>query len=362
MTRLDLAAAILDNLTTAVLTLDRELRVTAINPAGEVMFEMSSKKMLGHRISELVNGGALIQVFQDSLATAHPITVRGMTVQLPSNRTLTIDCVATPLTDTKYARDVGDADGAALLVEITQIDRLMRLTREETLLDRQAANRAVMRGLAHEIKNPLGGLRGAAQLLERELSNQELKEYTQVIIREADRLRNLVDRMTGAHGPLVRRTVNLHTLLEHVRLLILAETPAGLSIERDYDPSLPELQADPEQLIQAVLNIVRNAAQALEGHGSIILRTRVDRGLTIGQRRYRLVLRTEIEDNGPGIPAELLEHIFYPMVTARAEGSGLGLAIAQDIVTQHHGLIECDSRPGRTVFTLYLPLENGDGS
>ena len=362
MTSRDFSASILDNLTTAVLTLDRELRLKAINAAGEMMFEMSSKKILGHRIDELINGGvALMQAFHESLATAHPITARGVSMELPGSRTLTVDCAATPLADLGRGRDTVNPDEPALLVELTQIDRRLRLTRDESLLERQAANRAVMRGLAHEIKNPLGGLRGAAQLLERELSNEELKEYTQVIIREADRLRNLVDRMTGARGPLMRRSVNWHAVLEHVRLLILAEMPAGLTVERDYDPSLPELQGDSEQLVQAVLNIVRNAAQALDGRGTIVLRTRVDRGLTIGQRRYRLVLRTEIEDDGPGVPAELLEQIFYPMVTGRAEGSGLGLAIAQDIATQHHGLIECDSRPGRTVFTLYLPLENGNG-
>jgi two-component system, NtrC family, nitrogen regulation sensor histidine kinase GlnL len=360
MTTQDFASSILDSLTTAVMTFDRELRLTAVNPAGEMIFAMSSKKMLGHRLSEFSNrSGTLQHTFEDALATGQPITVRGISVDLPGDRSLTLDCTATPLVDGTSETRSGEA--SALLVELTQVDRWLRLSRDESLLDRQAANRAVMRGLAHEIKNPLGGLRGAAQLLERELSSQDLKEYTQVIMREADRLRNLVDRMVGTHEPLARRTVNLHTVLEHVRLLMLAETPAGLSIERDYDPSLPEFQGDFDQLIQAVLNIVRNAAQALEGRGTIILRTRVDRGLTIGQRRYRLALRAEIEDNGPGVPTELLEHVFYPMVTGRADGSGLGLAIAQDIITQHRGLIECDSRPGRTVFTLYLPLENGNG-
>lgn len=360
MTTQDFATSIIGSLTTAVLTFDRELRLTTINPAGEMMFAMSSKKMLGHWLSEFSNGGgALRRAFEDALATGQPITARGITIDLPGHRSLTVDCTATPLIDgSDKARGVA---APALLAELTQIDRWLRLTRDENLLDRQAASRAVMRGLAHEIKNPLGGLRGAAQLLERELNNRDLKEYTQVIMREADRLRNLVDRMVGAHEPLTRRSVNMHTVLEHVRLLMLAETPAGLSIERDYDPSLPELQGDFEQLVQAVLNVVRNAVQALAGRGTIILRTRVDRGLTIGQRRYRLVLRAEIEDNGPGVPAELREHVFYPMVTGRADGSGLGLAIAQDIITQHGGLIECDSRPGRTVFTLYLPLENGNG-
>lgn len=363
MTKQEFVPSILENLTTAVLTLDATLRVTGINPAGEMMFEMSSKKMVGHRFADVAGGGgALLHALQDSLASGHPITARGVSVELPGNRSLTLDCAVTPLAEPHVpGTPVERNQNPVLLVELTQIDRLLRLTRDENLLDRQAANRALMRGLAHEIKNPLGGLRGAAQLLERELGDKHLREYTQVIIREADRLRNLVDRMTGVHKPLAKVPVNLHTVLEHVRLLVLAEVPAGLHIERDYDPSLPELQGDQEQLIQAVLNIVRNAVQALEGHGTIQLRTRVDRGFTIGQRRYRLVLRAEIEDDGPGIPPELLEHIFYPMVTGRADGTGLGLAIAQDIVTKHGGLIECSSRPGRTVFTLYLPLENGNG-
>ena len=356
MTHQGFAPSVLDNLTTAVLALDGDLRLAAINPAGEMMFQMSSNKIRGQRFSDLIGGGSgLLQALGDALAAGHPITARGVSVELPGNRAATLDCAVTPLDDG------GGHDGAALLVELTQIDRLLRLTRDENLLDRQTANRAVMRGLAHEIKNPLGGLRGAAQLLERELADAGLKEYTQVIIREADRLRNLVDRMAGAHKPLAKRPVNLHTVLEHVRLLVLAEIPAGLAIERDYDPSLPELEGDPEQLIQAVLNIVRNAVQALDGRGTICLRTRVDRGFSIGPRRHRLVLRADIEDDGPGVPPELLEHIFYPMVTGRADGSGLGLAIAQDIATQHGGFIQCASRPGRTVFTLYLPLENGNG-
>ena len=351
------APTILDSLTTAVMTLDPGLRLTAVNAAAEMLFEMSRKKMLGQRFADLVQGeSALHQALADALAGNHPIMVRGASLELPAGRTAAVDCAVTPLPE-------GGAEGGrpdrALLVELTRIDRLLRLTRDGSVFERQAANRALLRGLAHEIKNPLGGLRGAAQLLERELGDEGLKEYTQVIIREADRLRNLVDRMTGVQRPLARRPVNLHTVLEHVRLLLLAEVPAGLAIERDYDPSLPEAQGDAEQLIQAALNIARNAVQALAGRGRIVLRTRVDRGLTIGARRYRLVLRAEIEDDGPGVPLELREHVFDPMVTGRADGTGLGLAIAQDIVTRHGGLIECHSRPGRTVFVLYLPVENG---
>ncbi len=353
--------SILDNLTIAVVTLDRELRLTAINPAGEMMFEASTKKMVGQRFEELFAGGeALLQALRESLGAGHPITVRGVTLELPGTRSLTLDCVITPLADGSVQKN-GAAAVTTLLVELTQIDRLLRRTRDENLLDRQAANRAVMRGLAHEIKNPLGGLRGAAQLLERELVPKGLKEYTRIIIHEADRLRNLVDRMIGPHKPLAKQPANIHTILEHVRLLMLAEVPGGLHVQRDYDPSIPEFEGDSEQLIQAVLNIVRNAVQAIDGRGTIVLRTRVDRGFSIGQRRHRLVLRAEIEDHGPGIPTELREHIFYPMVTGRADGTGLGLSIAQDIVTKHGGLIECESQPGRTVFRLYLPLENGNG-
>lgn len=354
------ALSILDNLSTAVLTLDGDLCVTAVNPAGEMMFEASTKKMVGQRFAEMFSGGeVLLQALRESLGAGHPITARGITLDLPGNRTLTLDCVISPLAEEPSGRS--SSARVALLVELTQIDRLLRLTRDENTLDRQAANRAVMRGLAHEIKNPLGGLRGAAQLLERELLPKGLKEYTRIIIHEADRLRNLVDRMIGPHKPLAKQPVNFHTILEHVRLLMLAEVPGGLHIQRDYDPSIPEFEGDAEQLIQAALNIVRNAVQALDGRGTMVLRTRVDRGFSIRQRRHRLMLRAEIEDSGPGIPPELLEHIFYPLITGRADGTGLGLSIAQDIVTKHGGLIECESRVGRTVFRIYLPLENGNG-
>ena len=348
------SSRILENLTTAVLTFDAELRLTSINPAGEMLFEVSAKKIVGQKLIDLLpQSRRLAKTLRQTLESRHPITVRGVRLRLAMERTITVDCIVTPLVD-------GNQE-TALLVELTQVDRLMRLARDENMLDRQAANRAVMRGLAHEIKNPLGGLRGAAQLLERELPNISLKEYTRIIIHEADRLRNLVDRMMGPHQPLKKKPVNLHEILEHVRKLMLVEVPVGLTLERQYDPSLPEFEGDPEQLIQAVLNIVRNSAEAIQYQGVIHLRTRIERSFTIGQKRHRLVLRADIEDNGPGIPEEIREHIFYPMVTAKPGGTGLGLSIAQDIIAKHGGLIECDSRPGLTVFTIYLPLKNGHG-
>ena len=222
--------------------------------------------------------------------------------------------------------------------------------------------RSLVRGLAHEIKNPLGGLRGAAQLLERQLPSEELKEFTQVIIGEADRLQNLLDRMLGPNTPPNMRMINIHSVLERVRTLVEAENASlpGIELERDYDPSIPDVYGDAEQLIQVVLNLVRNAIQALGQEGRIVLRTRTQRQVTLGQKVHRLVLRVDIVDNGPGIPEPLQNDIFYPMVTGRADGTGLGLPIAQSVINHHGGLIECASRPGETVFTIYLPLENHD--
>ncbi len=348
------AQRILENLATAVVTFSADLRLTSINPAGEMLFEASAKKIVGRKLTELLpQSRRIATTLRHVLESRHPFTARGVALKLPGARTITVDCTVSPLID--------DNPETALLVELTQVDRLLRLARDESMLDRQAANRAMMRGLAHEIKNPLGGLRGAAQLLERELPDQSLREYTGIIIHEADRLRNLVDRMMGPHQPLKKQAVNIHEILEHVRRLMLVEVPVGLTIEREYDPSLPEFAGEPEQLIQAVLNIVRNAVEVLEQKGRICLRTGIERSFTVGHKRHRLMLRTDIEDNGPGIPDDIREHIFYPMVTGKPNGTGLGLSIAQDIVAQHGGLIECSSRPGQTLFSVYLPLENSHG-
>jgi two-component system nitrogen regulation sensor histidine kinase GlnL len=223
----------------------------------------------------------------------------------------------------------------------------------------QETTREMIRGLAHEIKNPLGGVRGAAQLLARELPAPELAEYTNIIIREADRLRDLVDRLLGPNQQLAAESLNVHEVFEHVRNLIAAETNNRVQLIRDYDPSLPYIHGDRGQLIQAILNIVRNALQASENLDNcvITLRSRVQRQFTIGTERHRLVCRLTIEDNGPGIPDDMLQTIFMPMVTGRAEGTGLGLTIAQSVVTRHGGLLECRSEPGRTRFTIYLPVE-----
>ena len=249
-----------------------------------------------------------------------------------------------------------------IIVELLPLEAQTRQEREERLIDQAQANKELIRNLAHEIKNPLGGIRGAAQLLELEMDSPELTEYTQVIIHEADRLQTLVDRLLAPHRrPHVVGDVNIHEVCERVRSLVMAEFPRGLRVRRDYDTSIPEFRGDREQLIQAVLNIVHNAAQALlerieEGDAEIIFRTRIARQVTFGRQRYRLALELHVIDNGPGVPDSIKDRIFYPLVSGREGGSGLGLTLAQTFVQQHHGLIECDSVPGRTDFKLLIPL------
>jgi two-component system nitrogen regulation sensor histidine kinase GlnL len=249
-----------------------------------------------------------------------------------------------------------------VVVELVEIQQQTRQDREERALGQAQANKELIRNLAHEIKNPLGGIRGAAQLLEMEVDSKALTEYTRVIINEADRLQALVDRLLAPHRkPHVVSDVNIHEVCERVRSLILAEFPRGLHVERDYDISIPDFRGDREQLIQAVLNIAHNAAQALaervaEGDAQITLRTRIARQVTLGKQRWRLALELHIEDNGPGVPEEIRERIFYPLVSGRAGGSGLGLTLAQTFVQQHQGIIECESEPGRTIFKIVMPL------
>jgi two-component system nitrogen regulation sensor histidine kinase GlnL len=258
---------------------------------------------------------------------------------------------------------VGPLDGPGrVLLELIEVEQQARLTREEQVATLAQANKELVRNLAHEIKNPLGGIRGAAQLLAMEVESQDLTAYTQVIVQEADRLQSLVDRLLLPHRHAqVLGAVNIHEVCERVRSLILAEFPRGLLVDRDYDASLPEFRGDREQLIQAVLNVAHNAAQALapriaEGSGRIVLRTRVARQVTLVKQRFRLALELHVEDNGPGVPERIRDRIFHPLVSGREGGSGLGLTLAQTFVQQHGGTIECDSVPGRTVFKLLFPL------
>ena len=343
---------LLDNLSTSILVLDKELCICYISPAAQALLELSESRSLGTGLAELLPRQPQII---GSLASAEqsPYTSRGLSLRLASGHELIVDCTVTPL--------VHKSDSETqLILELHPVDRIMRINREEGLISSQENTQALIRGLAHEIKNPLGGLRGAAQLLARQLPDPTLEEYTNVIIEESDRLRDLVDRMLGSQRQPQFAQLNIHEVLEHVRTLLTAEAGPNITFNRDYDPSLPDLCGDRSQLIQAIINIARNAMQATqsnEGARIITLRSRVQRQFTIGARRYRLVCRVDVADNGCGITPELLQSIFIPMVSGRAEGTGLGLAISQSIINRHKGLIECSSEPGCTVFTLYIPLE-----
>jgi two-component system nitrogen regulation sensor histidine kinase GlnL len=344
------AERILDNLSTAVLVFDESLRLVYLNHAGEVMIAHSARHACGRSVHELVaNADVLVEHLARAFTGNQVISKRGCLLALPDAPDLRVNCTFTPVSEAHTVQTVQ--------VELRQVDHHLRVQQDEALINQQQATHALVRGLAHEIKNPLGGLRGAAQLLERQIRDDSLKEYTRIIIGEADRLQALMNRMLGPNSLPVMRSVNIHEVLQRVCELVLAEFGDGLSIVQDYDPSLPDLHADPDLLIQAILNIVRNASQALGNKGEIILRTRILRNFNIGTRKHRLVASIEVNDNGPGIDEELLKKIFYPMVTNRTDGTGLGLSIAQSLIGRHHGLIECTSQPGDTTFTILIPLE-----
>jgi two-component system nitrogen regulation sensor histidine kinase GlnL len=345
---------VLDNLSTAILLFDREFKLQYINSSAEMMFGVSARKVIGTPAGELIScsGSMIHENLERSLVTGQPFSEREHQLKVHEDNEITVDCTVIPIRSDQYVNE--------FLVEIQQVDRQLRISREEQLLARNQASRALVRGLAHEIKNPLGGLRGAAQLLERELPDASLTEYTQIIIEEADRLQNLVDRMLGPNKLPVLKWVNIHQVLERVCSLVQAETGPGLEIKKDYDPSIPDLKGDMDQLIQAFLNIMRNGVQAAGPSGVIGIDTRILRQFTIGNIRHRLVVSVEISDNGPGIPIELQERVFFPLVSG-SEGMGLGLSISQTLINRHQGLIEFTSKPGDTVFRVLLPLEQVDG-
>jgi two-component system, NtrC family, nitrogen regulation sensor histidine kinase GlnL len=342
----------LELLSASVLMLDDERIVRYANPAAENLFELSRTRLVGLPIDALfVDAPALGTAIDHATASGSAYSEQEIELQVAGKARLHLTVTVTPVDQ----RDV------ALLLEFRQIDQALRIAREERQIEQAEANRELIRNLAHEIKNPLGGIRGAAQLLERELDRPQLNEYTQVIIGEADRLQSLVNRLLTPHRLPTYRHINIHEVLVRVKGVVQAEFPS-IPVEADFDTSLPEIEADPEQLTQAVLNIVRNAAQALHGTTTgprIRLTTRVARYVTLARRRHRLAIAVSVEDNGPGIPASIRERIFYPLVSGREGGSGLGLTIAQTFVAQHTGTIECDSVPGRTVFRILLPVDAG---
>ena len=337
-----------DVLATAVMLVDHESRIMYANPAAENLFEMGTRQLRGHMLGEVFTGADRLECAMNyARANACSYTEHDLEITPGARATLHLSCCATPL---------DEACDDAVLLEFRPIDQRLRVDREERLLNQNLANRELLRNLAHEIKNPLGGIRGAAQLLQSELPRPQLAEYTTVIINEADRLQTLMDRMLTPHRLPQLTSFSVHEALERVRGVISAENRDGVVIERDYDVSLPPIVADMEQIIQALLNIARNAVQAMQGRGTLTLRTRVVRQAIIARRRYRHVARIEITDTGPGIPPEIRDTLFYPLVSGREGGTGLGLSIAQTYITQHGGTIEFESRPGRTCFVIILPI------
>jgi two-component system nitrogen regulation sensor histidine kinase GlnL len=333
----------LELLATAVVLLDERFTVIYANPAAENLLEIGARALAGQRFPVLfAEAPELERALAQAVSATWDYATQDAIYEPQGRDPLPLACVLARV----------DHGEAVLLVELRPIAQQLRMEREERLLDQQIATRELIRNLAHEIKNPLGGLRGSAQLLERELDRPELREYTQVIIQESDRLQALMDRMLAPHRTPKIEALGIHEVLERVRSLVRAEF--GIEIERDYDQSLPDLQADREQLIQAVLNIARNAAQA--GAKRVEFRTRAVRQPTILRQRYRLALDLQVVDNGPGVPDEIRDRIFNPLVSGRQGGTGLGLSLAQTFVQYHQGVIEFDSRPGRTLFRILLPL------
>ena len=347
---------ILDHLNTSLMLVDHSHVIHYVNAATETLFGVSRNQLLGRTLSELIRDPSELALLVDrSVKALKPFARRELSLRSSGTAgDLIVDCSVTPFEDR--------LDNTTVLLEFSDAKQHQRISRENALINRAGGSRLMIRQLAHEIKNPLGGLRGAAQLLERQLSDASMREYTSIIISEADRLKSLVDSLLGPGQLPKNEPINIHEVLQHIRQLLLVDS-VGITIDRDYDPSLPSLVLDRNQIIQASLNIARNAVQAMQGMqhaGHLILRTRALTSVNIGSRRHRLVASIQFEDNGPGVPEHLQETLFYPFVTGRVEGTGLGLAIAQDLVNRQGGLIEFESRPGRTVFTILLPFNLND--
>ncbi|MFT5706901.1 MAG: two-component system nitrogen regulation sensor histidine kinase GlnL [Oceanospirillaceae bacterium] len=352
MLKLEDYTSIFSNLTTSIVVLDERLHAIFANSAAEVLIGVSASRlaqtpmlkwlMLNEKEQALLN---------NALLENQPYTIRETSIITIKGQELVIDYSVSP---------IQLSGNSCLLLEIQGRDRLLRIEKEEELIERHTTTRNLVRGMAHEVKNPLSGIRGAAQLLERQLANKGLQEYTQVIIDEADRLRDLVDKLLGPRTLPELAAINVHSVLERVHILGIAALHGDIELVRDYDPSIPELQADRSQLIQAVLNILLNAVQSLHENPverpKITIRTRTKRQVTLGAAKHKLVCLIEVTDNGIGIDQELKNSMFFPMISGRADGSGLGLSIAQSIANQHGGLIECRSEYGQTVFSLWLPL------
>lgn len=344
-----MAENILNNLCTAVISLDHELKVCFINQSAESLLEISASKSLDKPLAELVRGfDQYMSIFYDAIQSGQPYTQRMAEFTLTPGTHLTLDFTISPISEGEWPR---------LLLEMHPLDRYLRIDRDAALNERQEISRQMIRGLAHEVKNPLGGIRGSAQLLEKQLVTGELKEYIKIIIDETDRLTHLVDQMLGPTRIPKPESTNIHVLLERVRRLIELEYP-GVDTIKDYDPSIPEVLVDPEMYLQALINILRNAMQSMvdTSHPKLAITTRIERQFTINTIRHKTVVRIDITDNGCGIPLELKQNLFYPMISGRPDGTGLGLPLVHAVIHQHSGHIEFDSEPGATIFRIFIPF------
>lgn len=345
------ARRLIDGMTTALLQFSSEGRLVDINASGEALLALSARRAYGQTVEALFpRNSEFARVVRRTIASRHAFSGRGLHIVTAMHHNGTsVDFSVTPL--------AGDSASADVIVELTSLEQQHRIAREEDMLIQQNVTRALVLGMAHEIKNPLGGIRGAAQLLERELGDRQEREYTRIIMDEVDRLRTLIDRMLEPQQRPILDTINVHEVLEHVRAVVQAQE-IDTPVRQDYDPSIPLIRADRDHLIQVFMNLVRNAVEAAKT--GVCVRTRAEHQVTIGGIQHRLVVRVDIIDDGPGVPAEIRDAIFYPMVTGRENGTGLGLPIAQSLVQKHGGLISCDSEPGDTVFTVWLPFLEAD--
>lgn len=333
-------------LSTAIVVCDDKFQVLLINPAAQELFDAGDKLTFGESIFSFFRNPDSRPLLEQCLSTNQSTVVRQTQILDAQRREKFVDCILTPMSfqDSNY-----------LILEFNEVDKVVRNFKKNTIEASQIVNSAVVRMMAHEIKNPLGGIRGAAQLLDRELEvHPDLREYTKIIVKETDRLCGLVDGMVGPQAPTFLKEVNIYEILEHVRTLAIAEGLAENQIVRDYDPSLPTIQGDAEQLIQVFVNIVRNALEATDDRIELKLRTRVQRHVNIGKHHYQRVAQIDIEDNGPGVPEEILDQIFCPMISGKNQSEGLGLSIVHQIITRHGGTISCESKPGQTCFTIFL--------
>lgn len=342
---------VLGNLSTAIVVINDQQEIVFANQAAENLLQESSAQMTGQCLVELiVNGEELAAIVSEAAATNKTFTRRKMQLLLPGKDNFTADVTVTPILDERQT-----------LVELIPMDRYLRIDRDAAIQEHYDVTRQMVRGLAHEIKNPLGGIKGSAELLAKELPDESLAEYTDIIIEETNRLTSLLDRMLGPNTPAQKTPISIHQVLERTAKLIELES-RNLAVIRDYDPSIPELLIDPELMLQAVLNVARNGMQILETtpHPTLTLTTRIERQFTINGQRHKVVVRVDIKDNGPGIPPEIQDQLFYPMISRRPGGTGLGLTFAQSIIAQHKGMIEFESEPGDTTFSIIIPLEQNN--